>query len=189
MRTARESKLTQQERIQAYLDTSCKMTCGPTVCLGSYATLMTITVIILSTLYHNTEGTNDDRTQIQTHQNILQEDASSEDIENKEEGTQTCNPLDWIGFELMVLIGISILYCSMEGKYWYQRRKQSKAAAKQREYEEMENTIRLMVHILMQEKKTTREQGEPDDVEPTATYERWDDLTERMNEMGLLAVC
>ena len=122
MRTARESKLTQQERIQAYLDTSCKMTCGPTVCLGSYATLMTITVIILSTLYQNTEGTNDDRTQIQIHQNVIQEDASSEDMENKEEGNQTCNRVDWIGFELMaLLIGISILYkCAMEGKSWYQ---------------------------------------------------------------------
>ena len=85
LRTARESKLTQQERIQAYLDTSCKMPCGPKVCLGSYATLMTITVIILSTLYQDTEGTNDDITKIQIHQNVIQEDASSEDKESKEE--------------------------------------------------------------------------------------------------------
>ena len=192
MRTSREqSKPTQQRRIQAYPDTSSKMNFVPTVCLGSYATLMTITVIILSTLYRNTEGTNDDRTQIQIHQNLIQEDASNEDIESKEEETQTCNKTDRIVCELMaLLIGIYILYkCSMAGKSWYQKRKQEEAATKQREYEEMEDTIRLMVHILMQEKKTIREQGEPDDVEPTATYERWDDLTERMNEMGLLAVC
>jgi hypothetical protein len=195
MRTARESKLTQQERIQAYLDTSCKMTRGPTVCLGSYATLMTTAVIILSTLYQYTEGTKDDRTQIEIHQNVIQEDASSEDMENKEEGNQTCNRVDWIGFELMaLLIGISILYkCAMEGKSWYQKRKQSEAEAKQREYEEMEDTIRLMVHILMQEKKTIRKHGEPEETkhdEPIlATYERWDALTERMNDMGLLTVC
>ena len=169
MRTARESKLTQQERIQAYLDTSCKMTCGPTVCLGSYATLMTITVIILSTLYQNTEGTNDDRTQIQTHQNIIQEDASSKDIGNEEEGTQTCNPLDWRGFELMVLtlIGIAILYfglkCSIEGKSWYQKWKQSRVVAKQRELEEMENTIRLIVHQLQGKRNNPRKQGEPEE--------------------------
>jgi hypothetical protein len=171
------------------------MTRGPTVCLGSYATLMTTTVIILSTLYQYTEGTNDDRTQIQIHQNVIQEDASSEDMENKEEGNQTCNRVDWIGFELMaLLIGISILYkCAMEGKSWYQKRKQSEAEAKQREYEEMEDTIRLMVHILMQEKKTIRKHGEPEETkhdEPIlATYERWDALTERMNDMGLLTVC
>ena len=73
------------------------------------------------------------------------------------------------------------------------KRKQSKAATKQREYEEMENTIRLMVHILMQEKKTIRKQGEPDETkydEPIlATYERWDALTDRMNDMGLLTTC
>ena len=172
MRTARESKLTQQERIQAYLDTSCKMTCGTTVCLGSYATLMTIIVIILSTLYHNTEGTNDDRTQIQTHQNTFQVDAPSEDIGNKEEGTQTCKPLDWLGFEIielmvLTLIGIAILYfglkCSIEGKSWYQKWKQSRAVAKQRELEEMENTIRLIVHQLQGKRNNPRKQGEPEE--------------------------
>ena len=191
MRTAIESKLPQQERIQAHLDTSCRMTRGPTVCLGSYTTLITITAIVLSTLYYYTEGTNNDRTRIQIHQNVIQDDASSEDTDNKEEGKR----VNWIGFEIMaLLIGISILYkCAMEGKSWYQKRKQSEAEAKQREYEEMEETIRLMVHILMQEKKTTRKHGEPEETkydEPIlATYERWDALTDRMNDMGLLTTC
>ena len=117
--------------------------------------------------------------------------ASSDDMDNKEEGNQ----VNWIGFEIMaLLVGISILYkCAMEGKSWYQKRKQSEAEAKQREYEEMEETIRLMVHILMQEKKTTRKHGEPEETkydEPIlATYERWDALTDRMNDMGLLTTC
>jgi uncharacterized protein YxeA len=175
------------------------MTRGPTVCLGSYATLITTTAIILSTLYYYTEGTNNDRTRIQIHQNVIQDDASSEDTDNQEDGQR----VNWIGFEIMaILIGISILYkCAMEGKSWYQKRKQSEAEAKQREYEEMEETIRLMVHILMQEKKTTRKHGEPEETkydepeetkydEPIlATYERWDALTDRMNDMGLLTTC
>ena len=57
----------------------------------------------------NTEGTNDDRTQIQTHQNIIPVDASSEDIGNKEEGTQTCRPLDWLGFEIIELMVLTLI--------------------------------------------------------------------------------
>jgi hypothetical protein len=175
------------------------MTRGPTVCLGSYTTLITITAIVLSTLYYYTEGTNNDRTRIQIHQNVIQDDASSEDTDHQEDGQR----INWIGFEIMaILIGISILYkCAMEGKSWYQKRKQSEAEAKQRECEEMEETIRLMVHVLMQEKKTTRKHGEPEETkydepeetkydEPIlATYERWDALTDRMNDMGLLTTC
>jgi hypothetical protein len=45
----------------------------------------------------------------------------------------------------------------------------------------------------MQEKKTTRKHGEPEETkydEPIlATYERWDALTDRMNDMGLLTTC
>ena len=196
MRTAIESKLPQQERIQAHLDTSCKMTRGPTVCLGSYATLITTTAIILSTLYYYTEGTNNDRTRIQIHQNVIQDDASSEDTDNQEDGQR----VNWIGFEIMAtIIGLSILYRATTSCYqWYQKRKEAETEAKQREYEEMEDTIRLMVHILMQEKKTTRKHGEPeetkyDEPEETkndelilATYERWDALTDRLNDMGLL---
>ena len=90
MRTAREqSKLTPQDRSQAYPGTSCKMTRGNTVCLGSYATLMTIIVIILSTLYHNTEGTTDGNTQIQNHLDIHSIGTSNKDIGNNEEGSST----------------------------------------------------------------------------------------------------
>ena len=171
------------------------MTRGPTVCLGSYTTLITITAIVLSSLYYYTEGTSNDRTRIQIHQNVIQDDASSEDTDHQEPGQR----INWIGFGIMTIsIGIAILYKS---KTWYQKRKQSEADAKQREYEEMEETIRLMVHILMQEKKTTRKHGEPEETkydepeetkydEPIlATYERWDALTDRMNDMGLLTTC
>jgi hypothetical protein len=149
MRTAREqSKLTPQERNQAYQGTSCEMTCGTTVCLGSYATLTTIIVIILASLYHNTgyeptcsEGTTDCKTQIQNHLDILSVDASSNDIGN-EDGTCNCNTWNWLGFEIfelivLTLIGIAILYfglrCSTEGKSWYQKWKQSKIVAKQQQ--------------------------------------------------------
>ena len=116
MKTAREqSKLTPQDRNQAYPGTSCEMTRGNTACLGSYATLMTIIVIILSTLYHNTEGTTDGNTQIQNHLDIHSIDASNNDIGKNEDGSSTCRPLDWLGFEIfellvLTLIGIAILY-------------------------------------------------------------------------------
>jgi hypothetical protein len=160
------------------------MTRGPTVCLGSYTTLITITAIVLSSLYYYTEGTSNDRTRIQIHQNVIQDDASSEDTDHQEPGQR----INWIGFGIMTLsIGFAILYKS---NTWYQKRKQSEADRKRIDYEEMEETIRLMVHILMQEKKTTRKQGEPEETkydEPIlATYERWDALTDRMNDMGLL---
>ena len=131
-----------QEWIQAYLGTSRKMTCGTTVCLGSYAALMTIIVIILPTLYHNTEGTTDGNTQIRNHLDIHSIGASNKDIGNNEDGSSTCRPLDWLGFEIfelivLTLIGIAILYfglrCSTEGKSWYQKWKQSKIVAKQQQ--------------------------------------------------------
>ena len=155
MRTAREqSKLTPQEQNQAYLGTSREMICGTTVCLGSYATLTTIIVIILASLYHNTgyeptcsEGTTDCKTQIQNHLDVLSIDTSSNDIKN-EDGTCSCNTWSWLGFEIfelivLTLIGIAILYfglrCSTEGKSWYEKWKQSKVAAKhQQEAEKFE---------------------------------------------------
>ena len=152
MRTAREqSKLTPQERNQAYQGTSCEMTCGTTVCLGSYAALMTVIVITMSTLYHNTgncpicsEGTTDCRTQIQNHLDILSVDASSNDMGNKEDGTCNCNTMNWLGFEIfelivLTLIGIGILFvgfrCSTECKTWYQKWKQSRIDANQKKFE------------------------------------------------------
>ena len=140
-------------------------------------------------MYYYTEGTNNDRTRIQIHQNVIQDNASSE---NSQEDDQQVN---WIGFEIMAaIIGLSILYRAATSCYqWYLKRKEAEAEAKQREHEEMEETIRLMVHILMQEKKTTRKHGEPEETkydEPIlATYERWDALTDRMNDMGLLTTC
>ena len=116
MKTAREqSKLTPQDRNQAYQGTSCEMTRGYTACLGSYATLMTITVIILSTLYHKTEGTTKGNTQIQNHLEIHSIGASNKDIDNKEDETSTCKPLDWLGIEtiellVLIFIGMAILY-------------------------------------------------------------------------------
>jgi hypothetical protein len=76
---------------------------------------MTIIVIILSTLYHNTEGTTDGNTQIQNHLDIHSIDASNNDIGKNEDGSSTCRPLDWLGFEIfellvLTLIGIAILY-------------------------------------------------------------------------------
>ena len=127
------------------------MTCGTTVCLGSYATLMTIIVIIISALYHNTgncpicsEGTTDCRTQIQNHLDILSVDASSNDMGKNEDGTCNCKTMDWLGFEIfelivLTLIGLAILYlgfrCSTESKTWYQKYKQAKVTAQQKKFE------------------------------------------------------
>jgi hypothetical protein len=149
-----------QERIQAYLDISLTMTCGATICLGSYAALMTVIVIIVSSLYHNTgncpicsEGTTDCRTQIQNHLDILSVDASSNDLGKQENGTCNCNTMNWLGFEIfelivLTLIGIGILFigfrCSTESKTWYQKWKQSRSDAKQKKFEkwkaQMEST-------------------------------------------------
>ena len=145
--------------------------------------MITTTAILLSTMYYYTEGTNNDRTRIQIHQNVIQDKDLSED--NQEDEQQ----VNWIGFEIMAaIIGLSILYRAATSCYqWYLKRKEAEAEENQRE---MEETIRLMVHILMQEKRTTRRQEETYEDEPIlATYERWDALTDRMNDMGLLTTC
>ena len=149
-----------QERIQAYLDISLTMTCGATICLGSYAALMTVIVIIVSSLYHNTgncsicsEGTTDCRTEIQNHLDILSVDASNNDMGKQENGTCNCNTMKWLGFEIfelivLTLIGIGILVigfkCSTESKTWFEKWKQSRSDAKQKKFEkwkaQMEST-------------------------------------------------
>ena len=149
-----------QKGIQAYQDISLTMTCGATICLGSYAALMTVIVIIVSSLYHNSgncpicsEGTTDCRTQIQNHLDILSVDASSNDMGKQEDGNCTCNTMNWLGFEIfelivLTLIGIGILFigfkCSTESKTWWARWKQSKSEAKQKKFEkwkaQMEST-------------------------------------------------
>ena len=181
MKTAIESKPHQQERIQDQQTSSLMMTRIPA---GSY--MITTTAIILWTMYYYTEGTDNDRTRIQIHQNMIQDNTSSED--NQEDDQQ----VNWRGFEIMAaMILLSILFRAAISSYqWYQRRKEAEAEAKQKEFEEMEETIRLMVHILLQERKTTRRQEDMYEDEPIlATYERWDALTERMNDMGLLNTC
>ena len=148
--------------------------------------MTTTTAILLSMMYYYTEGTNNDRARIQIHQNIIQ------DKDLKETNHEDNQQVTWIGFEIMAaIIGLSILYRAATSCYqWYLKRKEAEAEAKQREHEEMEETIRLMVHILMQERKTTRKQEDMYEDEPIlATYERWDALTDRMNDMGLLTTC
>jgi hypothetical protein len=136
------------------------MTCGATICLGSYAAIATVIVIIMSSLYHNTgncpicsEGTTDCRTEIQNHLDILSVDASSNDMGKQENGTCNCNTLKWLGFEIfeiivLTLIGIGILVigfkCSTQSKTWLEKWKQSRSDAKQKKFEkwkaQMEST-------------------------------------------------
>jgi hypothetical protein len=127
------------------------MACGSTVCLGSYAALMTVIVITMSTLYHNTgncpicsEGTTDCRTQIQNHLDILSVDASSNDLGKEVDGTCNCNTMNWLGFEIfeliiLTIIGIGILFigfrCSTNCKTWYQKWKESRREANQKKFE------------------------------------------------------
>ena len=152
--------------------------------------MTTTTAILLSMMYYYTEGTNNDRARIQIHQNVIQ------DKDLKETNHEDNQQVTWIGFEIMAaIIGLSILYRAATSCYQrYLQRKEAEAEENMREAEEnqreMEETIRLMVHILMQEKRTTRRQEDTYEDEPIlATYERWDALTDRMNEMGLLTTC
>ena len=129
------------------------MSCGAVMCLSSYSVLVTIVLVIISCLYHNsnnyqrttcTTGT-DCKQAIQNHLDILNVDLSENEITTKGDNRK-CTTLTYLGFEIfemiiltLILIGIAYLGVLLmkKGKQWYKKWILARKTAKENKFEQM----------------------------------------------------
>jgi hypothetical protein len=124
------------------------------VCLGSYSTVVTIVLMVISILYHNcgtqqpTCSNGKDCTQeIQNHLDIFNVDVSSNEVGQRgENGTCKCNVIKYLGFEIfeiimLVVLMLIVIYMGFKiqgsGKIWWNKLKESREIAKEVKFENM----------------------------------------------------
>ena len=121
------------------------MVCGTVVCLTSYSTVVTIVLVIVSCLYHNSgtnstcsTGTTDCSQEIQNHLSMV--DVSSNTIGQVGEPCK-CNTLEYLGFEIFELIMLAITLIGIaymgivyigKGKICFTKWKESRRIAKEK---------------------------------------------------------
>ena len=133
------------------------MSWGAVPCLASYATLVTIILVIISVLYSKTGNytqlarpcDNEKGTQeVQSHVDFLNIDISSNEQTGQigEKGECKCRTLEWLGFELfeiimLTLLAIGLLYAGFrmtaEGKLMFTKWKDARKTAEARKFEKM----------------------------------------------------
>ena len=126
------------------------MSWGVVPCLASYATLVTITLVIISVLYSKTgnytvarecvNGKGTQEVQGQSHVDFLNIDISSNEQQLGEKGECKCRTLEWMGFELfeiiiLTLLVIGILYAGFrltaEGKLMFTKWTEARKTAEE----------------------------------------------------------
>ena len=133
------------------------MSWGAVPCLASYATLVTIILVIISVLYSKTGNytqlarpcDNEKGTQeVQSHVDFLNINISSNEQTGQigEKGECKCRTLEWLGFELfeiimLTLLAIGLLYAGFrmtaEGKLMFTKWKDARKTAEARKFEKM----------------------------------------------------
>ena len=176
------------------------MPCGAVPCLASYATLVTIILVIISVLYSKTGNytqlarpcNNEKGTQeIQSHMDFLNIDISSNEQTGQigENGECKCSTLEWLGFEIfeiimLTLLGIGLLYAGFrmttEGKLMFAKWKDARKTAEERKFEKMRakyeasTSMRGRGNVKLEPKRETK-RGSKRDSKDLASYEKGDD--------------
>ena len=175
------------------------MVCGTVVCLTSYSTVVTIVLVIVLCLYHNSgtyptcsTGTTDCSQEIQNHLSMV--DVSSNTIGQVGEPCK-CNTLEYLGFEIFELIMLAITLIGIaymgiayigKGKTWFKEWKEARNIAKEKKFEKMRakydaTTSKRGTNKVHAETKR-KPKREPKEESDRVTYEKGDDYESDFEE-------